>query len=91
MSMTRSVQGIRIAKGRMRDDNTPAIERTYTSKEISATLLNIGLLNLSSEDDALRTTAYDLVCAVASSLSYDDNQVVPGNSMGSQDSNKPPP
>jgi len=65
----------------MRDDNAPAIERTYTSKEISATLLNIGLLNLSSEDDTLRTTAYDLVCAVASSLSYDDNQVVPGNGM----------
>jgi len=79
--VTRSVQGIRIAKGRMRDDNAPAIERTYTSKEISATLLNIGLLNLSSEDDALRTTAYDLVCAVASSLSYNDNQVVPGNGM----------
>jgi hypothetical protein len=65
----------------VKDNNAHAIERTYTSKEISATLLNIGFLNLSSEDDAFHTTAYDLICAVASSLSYDDNQVVPGHGM----------
>lgn len=57
----------------------PAYERTYTSREISATLLNISLLNLGSEDDALRSTAYDLVCVVATSLNYDDPQIIPVN------------
>jgi hypothetical protein len=36
-------------------------------------------LNLGSDDDALRSTAYDLVCVVATSLNYDDPQIVPVN------------
>ena len=54
-------------------------ERTYSQDEISATMLNISLLNLGMEDEALRSTAYDLACAVANSLHYEDSKTIPIN------------
>ncbi|PVG03445.1 hypothetical protein CPB86DRAFT_723065 [Serendipita vermifera] len=73
------VHAIRLAKSRLQVDNVQAYERTYSSQEMTATLLNISLLNLGAEDDALRSTAYDLACAVARSLNFDDLQTIPVN------------
>jgi hypothetical protein len=72
-------KAIRTAKGRLRADNVQSYERTYSQEEISATLLNISLLNLGVEDEALRSTAYDLACAVANSLQYEDSKTIPIN------------
>lgn len=71
------VHAIRTAKGRLRAENVQSYERTYSQDEISATLLNVSLLNLGVEDEALRSTAYDLACAVAHSLHYDDSKTIP--------------
>ncbi|KAG8870177.1 Ras GTPase activating protein ira2 [Serendipita sp. 405] len=73
------VHTIRMAKGKSRVENVQAYERTYSPWEISATMLNIALLNLGSEDSTLRSTAYDLTCAVSSSLNYEDSQTIPIN------------
>jgi hypothetical protein len=63
-------------------DNVQAYDRTYSSREIFATILNIALLNLGAEDDALRSTAYDLACSVSGSLNFDDSHTIPVNGKG---------
>jgi hypothetical protein len=68
-----------MTKSKLRMDNVQAYDRTYSSGEISATILNIALLNLGAEDDALRSTAYDLACSVSGSLNFDDSQTIPVN------------
>ncbi|KAG8833280.1 Ras GTPase activating protein ira2 [Serendipita sp. 399] len=74
-----NLKTIRMTKGKSRVENVQAYERTYSSGEISATMLNIALLNLGSDDSALRSTAYDLTCAVSGSLNYEDYQTIPIN------------
>ena len=68
-----------MAKGKSRVENLHSFERTYSSGEISATLLNISLLNLGSDEEPLRNTAYDLATAVAASLNFDDSATLPFN------------
>lgn len=75
------VHAIRTNKGKLRADNVQSYERTYSSGEVSATILNIALLNLGAEDDALRSTAYDLACSVSGSLNFDDSQTIPVNGL----------
>lgn len=73
------VHTIRMAKGKSRVENLHSYERTYSSGEVSATLLNISLLNLGSDEESLRNTAYDLATAVAASLNFDDSATLPVN------------
>ena len=52
------------------------MERSRLS-DVSATLLNVGLLNVCDEDESLRGAAYDLLFAVCAYVNYEANPLVP--------------
>jgi hypothetical protein len=53
------------------------VERPVYLGDLSATLLNIGLLNITQDDACLRGASYNLICAVSSALDYKDPQIIP--------------
>lgn len=54
--------------------STPS-ERFPRLSNIAATLLNIGMININHENEALRGAAYDLLSAVCSYLRYEGNPI----------------
>ncbi|KAG8959528.1 Ras GTPase activating protein ira2 [Tulasnella sp. 419] len=72
------VKAIRTVKGRLKADGPPtSIERPVQLGNLSATLLNVGLLNLGHEDEPLRSTAFDLLSAVCKHIHYEDPLMLP--------------
>jgi hypothetical protein len=55
-------------------------ERSRLS-DVSAALLNVGLLNVCDEDELLRGAAYDLLFAVCAYVNYEANPLVPLRGM----------
>lgn len=67
------VQSLRQAKARVsRFDNKPnkAIVRTLLPSDVPGTLLNMAMLNITSQDHRLRLSAYDLLCALSTSFNF---------------------
>lgn len=62
-------QIIRAARAKLRD--SPAAERALRPGDVPGALLNVALLNLSSEDEALRLGAYNLVNELCHCFKYD--------------------
>jgi neurofibromin 1 len=56
-------QIIRTARSRLRDG--PSENRSLGPSDVPGTLLNVALLNLSSEDETLRLNAYNLAYELA--------------------------
>ncbi|KIO22012.1 hypothetical protein M407DRAFT_28426 [Tulasnella calospora MUT 4182] len=74
------VKAIRSAKGKLKADGPPSsVERPVQLGNLSATLLNVGLLNSGSEDESLRGASYDLLCAVVKHLQCDDALMLPAD------------
>ncbi|KAF8592239.1 hypothetical protein K439DRAFT_1626245 [Ramaria rubella] len=71
------METIRSAKNRLKAARPliPA-ERSRLS-DVSAALLNVGLLNVCDEDELLRGAAYDLLFAVCAYVNYESNPLVP--------------
>ncbi|KAH7931340.1 hypothetical protein BV22DRAFT_1124264 [Leucogyrophana mollusca] len=67
---------IRGAKSMLRDSQDLTTERFPRFSNISATLLHVGMLNIDSEEEELRSAAYDLLGAVCSYLDYDKNPII---------------
>ncbi|KAI6152285.1 hypothetical protein BKA82DRAFT_4387651 [Pisolithus tinctorius] len=70
------VKSIRAAKSQLRDNHTFSSERFPRFSNVSATLLHVGMLNIDSEEEELRSAAYDLLGAICSYLNYDKNPVI---------------
>lgn len=67
------VQSLRQAKARVsRFDNAPhkGIDRTLLPSDVPGTLLNMAMLNITSQDHQLRLSAYDLLCALSTSFNF---------------------
>lgn len=71
-----SVQAIRAAKSQLRDSQSFSIERFPRFSNVSATLLHVGMLNINSEDEELRSAACDLLGAICSYLDYDKHPAI---------------
>ncbi|KAG8905759.1 Ras GTPase activating protein ira2 [Tulasnella sp. 403] len=72
------VKAIRTAKGKLKaDGSSTSMERPIQLGNLTATLLNVGLLNVTSDDENLRGAAYDLLCAVCKHLQCDDVLMLP--------------
>ncbi|KAL4081516.1 hypothetical protein V8B97DRAFT_1923406 [Scleroderma yunnanense] len=70
------VKAIRAAKSQLRDSHSFSTERFPRFSNVSATLLHVGMLNIDSEEEELRSAAYDLLGAICSYLDYDKNPVI---------------
>ncbi|KAF9238786.1 hypothetical protein BU15DRAFT_88233 [Melanogaster broomeanus] len=70
------VKAIRAAKSQLRDSHALGPERSPRFSNISATLLHVGMLNIDSEEEELRSAAYDLLGAICSYLDYDKNPII---------------
>ncbi|KIJ20411.1 hypothetical protein PAXINDRAFT_166473 [Paxillus involutus ATCC 200175] len=70
------VKAIRAAKSQLRDNQALSTERFPRFSNISATLLHVGMLNIDSEEEELRSAAYDLLGAICSYLDYDKNPII---------------
>ncbi|KAG6877669.1 hypothetical protein C0993_005168 [Termitomyces sp. T159_Od127] len=70
------VKAVRLAKGRLKDMQTPLTERFSRFSNVPATLLHIGLLSVDMNDEELRGAAYDLLGAVCTYLNYDNSPIV---------------
>ncbi|RPA79455.1 hypothetical protein BJ508DRAFT_415934 [Ascobolus immersus RN42] len=73
------VQTLKVAKGKVSKENRPAkaLERIIRPEDVPGTLLNISLLNLSSQDHSLRLAAFELLCALCKSFGFQiDKQIV---------------
>ncbi|KAI6003613.1 hypothetical protein EDD15DRAFT_2567619 [Pisolithus albus] len=70
------VKSIRAAKSQLRDNHTFTSERFPRFSNVSANLLHVGMLNIDSEEEELRSAAYDLLGAICSYLNYDKNPVI---------------
>ncbi|KAF9226729.1 hypothetical protein BS17DRAFT_500836 [Gyrodon lividus] len=70
------VKAIRGAKSQLRDSQALSTERFPRFSNISATLLHVGMLNIDSEEEELRSAAYDLLGAICSYLDYDKNPII---------------
>ncbi|TKY89213.1 hypothetical protein EX895_001744 [Sporisorium graminicola] len=65
------VQALRQAKARVskfRASN--AVDRVLRPKAVPGTLLNMAMLNITSNDSALRLSAYNLLCALSTSFNF---------------------
>ena len=60
------------------DTNQPSIERPIHFGDISAVLLNVGLLNVGHEDEYLRNAAYDLLRAVSKHIKFESTPPIKG-------------
>ncbi|KAG9015978.1 Ras GTPase activating protein ira2 [Tulasnella sp. 427] len=74
------VKAIRFAKGKLKADGPPpSVERPAQLGNLSATLLNVGFLNVGSDDESLRGASYDLLYAVVKQLQCDDGLILPAD------------
>ncbi|KAG8886533.1 Ras GTPase activating protein ira2 [Tulasnella sp. 331] len=72
------VKAIRAAKGKLKAEGmTASVERPIQLGNLSATLLNVGLLNVTTEDESLRGAAYDLLFALCKHIECDDPLMLP--------------
>ncbi|CBQ70693.1 related to Neurofibromin [Sporisorium reilianum SRZ2] len=65
------VQALRQAKARVskfRASN--AVDRVLRPNDVPGTLLNMAMLNITSNDSALRLSAYNLLCALSTSFNF---------------------
>lgn len=69
-------QAIRSAKSQLRDSQVLRIERFPRFSNISATLLHVGMININSDQEELRSAAYDLLGAVCSYLDYEKHPII---------------
>jgi hypothetical protein len=60
----------------MKETHTAVTERSARFSNVPATLIHIGMFNIDSGDDELRSAAYDLLGAVCSYLKYHKNSIV---------------
>jgi neurofibromin 1 len=60
---------IRAARARLRD--TPSEERALRPGDVPGTLLNLAFLNLSSDDEVLRSAAYNLIVELSQFFRYE--------------------
>lgn len=68
---TEIVQALRQAKARVsRFRTTKAVDRTLLPSDVPGTLLNMAMINITSEDYGLRLCAYDLLCALSTSFNF---------------------
>jgi hypothetical protein len=65
-----------MAKGQLRDSQISVSDRFSRFSNVPATLLHVGMLSVDSEDEELRSAAYDLLGAVCSYVGYDKNPVL---------------
>ncbi|KDQ15349.1 hypothetical protein BOTBODRAFT_54648 [Botryobasidium botryosum FD-172 SS1] len=73
------VKALRIAKGRQKMEmNQASVERPAHFGDISAVLLNVGLLNVGHDDEYLRNAAYDLLRAVSNHIKFDSTPPIKG-------------
>ncbi|KAG6336483.1 hypothetical protein ID866_2597 [Astraeus odoratus] len=70
------VKAIRAAKSQLRDSHSFSTERFPRLSNVSATLLQVGMLNIDSDEEDLRSAAYDLLGAICSYLGYDKNPII---------------
>lgn len=72
------VQALRQARARVSRYDSPAsrteINRTLLPSDVPGTLLNMAMLNIMSRDMQLRTSAYDLLCALSSSFNFGESK-----------------
>ncbi|KAL5507799.1 IRA2 [Sanghuangporus vaninii] len=73
------VKAIRSAKSRMNSTRAVFFDRFSRLSNISAALLNIGMLNVHHEHPDLRSSAYDLLRAVCSSINFDTDSMLPSS------------
>lgn len=69
-------QTIRVAKSQMQDGQLALVDRGLQISDVSATLLNIGLLGIDSEEEDLRSAAYDLLGAICAHIGFDKQPMV---------------
>ncbi|KAI3488808.1 hypothetical protein L1887_47149 [Cichorium endivia] len=71
----RWLQALRQAKARVskfRANN--AVDRVLRPNDVPGTLLNMAMLNITSDDSALRLSAYNLLCALSTSFNFGAKQ-----------------
>lgn len=88
------VEALREARARVsRIRPTRSLDRTLLPSDVPGTLLNMAMLNITSEHQALRTNAYNLLCALSTSFNFGASSArrrllsskglaLPGNTMG---------
>lgn len=76
-------QTIRSAKSRMSAGRAIFFDRFSRLSNVSAALLNIGMSNAHHDLPDLRSSAYDLLRAVCSSISYDADIMLPSSGTAS--------
>lgn len=65
------VQALREARARVsRIRTTKSLDRTLLPSDVPGTLLNMAMLNITSEHQALRLSAYNLLCALSRSFNF---------------------
>ncbi|KAH7887502.1 hypothetical protein F5I97DRAFT_2056906 [Phlebopus sp. FC_14] len=70
------VKSIRTAKSQLRDTHSFTTERFSRFSNISATLLHVGMLHIDSEEEELRSAAYELLGAICTYLNYDKSPII---------------
>ncbi|THH31919.1 hypothetical protein EUX98_g2275 [Antrodiella citrinella] len=75
------VKAIRAAKGSVRNIRISIADRFSKLSNVVATLLHIGMLNIGSSDEELRTAAYELLVATCTSLDFEGRPVVPSRAV----------
>ncbi|KAK0540963.1 Ras GTPase activating protein ira2 [Tilletia horrida] len=65
------VQALRQAKAKVSQfRGTKPLERTLLPSDVPGTILNMAMLNITSDNYQLRLSAYDLLCALSTSFSF---------------------
>ncbi|KAI5118442.1 hypothetical protein M0805_000576 [Coniferiporia weirii] len=73
------VTTIRSAKSRMSISRAVFFDRFSRLSNVSAALLNIAMFNTHHENPDLRSSAYDLLVAVCSSINYNEESLLPSS------------
>lgn len=60
----------------MQDGQLALVDRGLQISDVSATLLNIGLLGIDSEEEELRGAAYDLLGAICTHIGFDKQPMI---------------
>lgn len=69
-------QTIRTAKSQMKDGQLALVDRGLQFANVSATLLNIGMLGIDSEEEELRNAAYDLLGAICKHIGFGKHPMI---------------
>ncbi|SOV02504.1 related to neurofibromin [Ustilago sp. UG-2017a] len=64
------VQALRQAKARVSKFRANAVDRVLRPNDVPGTLLNMAMLNITSNDSSLRLSAYNLLCALSTSFNF---------------------